>query len=107
MRSILVALALAVPVSAVAATPNYTHPITTIHQAKPQRVMVTFVNNTSQEREVRIGNEQYSIRNNTVFHVFIPVGTTVSVYSNQNSRVNGQQTVLVSTETEKESVFLQ
>jgi hypothetical protein len=106
MRSILLALALAAPVSAVAATPSFTNPMNTAHRAKVQTVLVTFVNNTSGEREIRIGNEQYSMRNNTVFHVFVPVGTLVSVYSNQNTRINGQQTVLISPETARDAVFL-
>ena len=59
MRSLLIALVLAAPVSAVAATLTYTNPMTTAHQAKEQTVYVTFVNHTSQEREVRIGDKQY------------------------------------------------
>lgn len=106
MRSILLVLALAAPVSAVASIPSYTNPMSTAHRAKQETVLVTFVNRTSQEREVRIGNEQYVVRYNSQFHLYLPVGTAVSVYSNQNSKINGQQVVLVSADAWTRPVFL-
>jgi hypothetical protein len=106
MRSLLAALVLAVPVCAVAATPTYTNPMTTSHLAKQQTVFVTFVNHTSQEREVRIGDEQYTIRLNSQIHIAIPMGASVRVFSSQNSKVNGQEVMLVSAKDADSTVFL-
>lgn len=106
MRSLLVALVLAAPVCAVAATPSYTNPMTTTHLAKPQTVYVTFINHTSQDREVRIGDEQYKIRVNSQIHVGLATGSSVRVFSDQNSKVNGQEVMLVSVEDANRTVFL-
>jgi hypothetical protein len=106
MRSIMLALVLAAPVSAVAATPNYTNPMTTAHRVKPEEVRLTFVNHTPSEREVRIGDQQYRIRNNSEFHVLVIVGSVVSVYSDQDSKINGQQIIQVSAKDANSAVFL-
>ena len=106
MRSLLVALVLAAPVCAVAATPTYTNPMTTAHHAKQQTVFVTFVNHTSQEREVRVGDAQYLIPYNSQVHVSIPVGSVVRVYSSTNSKVNGQEVMQVSANDNESAVFL-
>lgn len=106
MRSLLIALVLAAPVSAVAATPTYTNPMTTAHHVKEQTVYVTFVNHTSQEREVRIGNTQYRIPFNTQFHLAVPVGSVVRVYSDQNSKLNGAELMTVSANDNESAVFL-
>lgn len=106
MRSIVLALALAAPVSAVAAAPNYTNPMSTLHHAKQQAVFVTFVNFTSQEREVRIGDHQYKMPDTSVLHLYVPVGSVVQVYSTQNSKVNGQELLQVSASDAGKSVFL-
>jgi hypothetical protein len=106
MRSLLIALALAAPVSAVAATPTYTNPMTTAHHVREQVVYVTFVNHTSQEREVRIGNTVYLIPYNSQRHLSIPVGSSVRVYSSQNSAWNGQELMQVSAKDDESAVFL-
>jgi len=106
MRSLLVALVLAAPVCAVAATPTYTNPMTTERHAKLQTVFVTFVNHTSQEREVLVGDEKYQIPYNSQVHVSIPVGSVVRVYSSTNSKVNGQALMQVSANDNESAVFL-
>lgn len=108
MRSILIALVLAAPLSAVAATPTYSNPMMVVHHYKQQEQMVplTFINHTSQEREVRIGDTKYIMRINTVFHTFVPVGSLVRVYSNQNSKVNGQELMLVTANDADRSIVL-
>ena len=106
MRSLILALALAAPVSAVAALPTYTNPVSTMHHAKEQVVFLTFVNFTSQDREVQIGDTQYKIRYDSVLHVYAPVGSTVRVYSMQNSKVHGQELMQVSANDRGRSVFL-
>ena len=55
MRSLVLALALAAPLSAVAAPNTFTRPVR-MHVAKPQTVLLTFVNSTSQDRELVVGN---------------------------------------------------
>jgi hypothetical protein len=107
MRSLVLALALAAPVSAVASTPMYSNPLSSAHHhAEQQEVLITFVNYTSQEREVRIGDHQYSMLAHTVFQKFVPVGSLVRVYSNVNTKVNGQELLQVSANDAGKSVFL-
>jgi hypothetical protein len=110
MRSLILALALAAPVSAVAATPisapTYSNPMTTVHQQKVQVVFLTFVNYTPQDREVRIGDKQYKMRYDSVLHVYAPVGSPVFVFSDQNSKVYGQELMRVSATDAGKSVFL-
>ncbi len=108
MRSIIFALTLAAPLSAVAATPTYTNPMTMIrHSTQKERVVpLTFINFTTQEREVRIGNIRYILRQDTVFHAFVPVGRVVSEYSNVNSNINGQEVLRVSESDAGKSVLL-
>jgi hypothetical protein len=107
MRSLIFALALAAPVSAVAATPTYSNPMTTAHQQqKEQLVFLTFVNFTPQDREVRIGNKQYKIRYDSLLHVYAPVGSVVRQFCEQNTKVNGQELMQVSASDTNKSVFL-
>ena len=106
MRSLLVALVLAAPICAIAATPDYTNRLTTAHHVKEQMVFVTFVNHTSQEREVRIGDAQYAIPYNSQAHLSIPVGSVVRVYSSTNSKINGQELLQVSARDNESAVFL-
>ena len=106
MRSLMIALVLAAPVSAVAATPNYTNPVNTAHHAKQQTVYVTFVNHTSQEREVIIDHVRYTIGFNSKVDVVAPVGSVARVYSNQNSKIDGQQAILLTQDDAKAVVYL-
>jgi cation transport ATPase len=106
MRSIILALVLAAPVSAVAATPTYTNPLSTMHHQRQQMVYLTFVNNTLQDREVRIGNNQYMMRPITMLHMFVPVGSVIREYSDQNTKVNGQELMQVSASDAHKSVVL-
>jgi hypothetical protein len=106
MRSLMLALALAAPVSAVAASPTYTNPVSTMRHAKEQVVFLTFVNYTSQDREVRIGDAQYKIRYDSILQVYAPVGSIVRIYSAQNSKISGQKLMQVSANDAGRSVFL-
>jgi hypothetical protein len=95
MRSMILALALVAPLSAVAATHTFTSPMSNVHQPKPQEVYLTFINHTNSDREVRIGNEQYKMRLNSEMHVYAPVGSTVRLFSETNSKVNGQELMTI------------
>ena len=106
MRSLILALALAAPVSAVAAAPTYSNPLSDMHHQKEQVVFMTFVNYTLQDREVQIGNQLYKIPNLGVIHVYAPVGSPVFVYSETNSKVYGQELMRVSANDQDKSVFL-
>ena len=106
MRSLVLALAFAAPVSAVAAAPTYSNPLSTMHHATEQDELIMFVNYTSQEREVRIGDHQYAMLPHTMFQKFVPVGSVVRVYSDENSKVNGQELMQVSATDSGKSVFL-
>jgi hypothetical protein len=106
MRSVMIALVLAAPLSAVAATPNYTNPVNTARHAKEQTVYVTFVNHTSQEREIIIDNVKYTVAYNSKIDVVVPAGSVARVYSNQNTKVNGQQEILLAASDVKTTVFL-
>jgi hypothetical protein len=90
----------ALPCAGFAASSNYTSPLTSLHDQrqheKPLVVALEFYNNTSQEREVRIGDQQFVIHYGRSLHVTAPVGSVVRVYSNQNSKVNGQELMQVS-----------
>jgi hypothetical protein len=106
MRSIMLALVLAAPVSAVASTPNYTNPVNTAHHERQTSVYVTFVNHTSQEREVIIDHVKYTVGYNSKIDVVVPVGSVARVYSSQNTKVAGQQTILLTEADAKAIVFL-
>ncbi len=100
MRSIVLAVAiatsLAAPMGAVAATPHtFTTPTSARHQIKPTEVFLTFQNMTSQDRELVVGEEVFKLRYNTTLHVHLPVGSVVRVYSQTNSKVNGQELMQV------------
>jgi len=90
----------AVPCAAFAAPTNYTSPLASMHDQrqheKPLVVDLEFRNNSPQEREVRIGDRQYVIRFGRTLHVTAPVGSVVRVFSNENSKVNGQELMVVS-----------
>jgi ADP-glucose pyrophosphorylase len=97
MRSLIFALALAAPISAVAATRSYSNPLSNMHhQQQQQEVFLTFVNNSVQDREVVIGDHLYKLQFRGMVHVHVAVGTPVFVYSEMNSKVNGQELMLVS-----------
>jgi hypothetical protein len=106
MRSLLFALALAAPVSAVAATPTYSNPMNTARHKAEQVVFLTFVNYTAQDRELVIGNQEYKLRYDSVAHVYAPVGSPVFVYSETNSKLNGQELMRVSASDRDTSIFL-
>jgi hypothetical protein len=107
MRSIVLAVAIATsiaaPLSAVAATPyTFTTPTNARHQAKPVEVYMTFLNLTSQDRELVVDGQMYKIRYDSTLHVHLPVGSVVRVYSETNSKVRGQELMQVS-ETDADS----
>jgi hypothetical protein len=106
MRSLLLALALAAPVSAVAAAPNYSNPLSDMHHQKEQVVFMTFVNYTVQDREVQIGDRLYKIPHLGIVHVYAPVGSPVFVYSETNSKVRGQELMRVSANDKDRSILL-
>jgi hypothetical protein len=102
----MLALALAAPVSAVAATPTYSNPLSSLHHQQEQVVQMRFVNYTTQDREVQIGNQLYRIPCVGILRVYAPVGSPVFVYSETNSKVNGQELMRVSANDQDKSVFL-
>ena len=106
MRSLILALALAAPVSAVAATPSYSNPLSNMHHQQEKVVFMTFVNYTVQDREVQIGEQLYKIPYLGIVHVYAPVGSPVFVYSETNSKVNGQELMRVSENDQDKSVLL-
>jgi hypothetical protein len=108
MRSIVLALAFAAPLSAVAATPyTYTHTNPTrVHAQKPQTVMITFVNRTSQDREVVVGNQAFKIQYFKKMNLELPVGSDVRLYSETNSKINGQVLMQVSPADQNTDVVL-
>jgi hypothetical protein len=106
MRSLIFALALAAPVCAVAATPSYSNPMDTARHQAEQVVFLTFVNYTSQDRELVIGNQEYKLRYHTVAHVYAAVGSPVFVYSETNTKVNGQELMRVSANDRDKSILL-
>jgi hypothetical protein len=106
MRSLIFALALAAPLSAVAATPNYTNPLNSAHHEKVDEVFMTFVNFTVQDRELVIGDKEYKLPYHSTMHVYAPVGSPVFVYSEVNSKVNGQELMRVSASDRDKSVLL-
>jgi hypothetical protein len=106
MRSLILALALAAPVSAVAAAPNYSNPMSNMHHQKEQVVFMTFVNYTVQDRAVQIGEKLYKIPYLGIVHVYAPVGSAVFVYSDTNSKVSGQELMRVSASDQDKSILL-
>ncbi len=106
MRSLIFALALAAPVSAVAATPTYSNPMSRSHHASVQEVYLTFVNYTVQDRELVIGNEKYKVPYLSTVHVQAPVGSPVFEYSETNTKVNGQELMRVSVNDADRSILL-
>ncbi len=96
MRSLIFALALAAPFSAVASTPMYSNPMSHSHHQQVQDVFMTFENKTVQDRELVIGNEKYRIPCLSTIHLQAPVGSPVFVYSETNTKVHGQELMRVS-----------
>ncbi len=101
MRSILavvvLATSIAAPLSAVASTPGtFTSPTSVRHQPKTQEVYVTFRNTTSQDRELVVGDQSFKVRNNANITLNVTVGSVIRVYSQTNSKVNGQELMQVS-----------
>ena len=106
MRSLILALAFAAPFSAVAATPNYSNPINRAHHQTEQVVFMTFVNYTAQDRELLVGDHRYKLPYHSTMHVYAPVGQPVFVYSETNSKLNGQELMRISENDRDTSVFL-
>ena len=106
MRSLILAVALAAPVSAVASTPTYSNPLSNSHHQKVEEVFITFVNYSVQDREVVIGNKEYRIPCLATIHLHAPVGSPVFVYSETNSKVNGQELMRVSPNDADKSIPL-
>lgn len=112
MRSLVLALALAAPISAVAAiptmipTPTYSNALNSTQHAKQDVVFMTFVNYTVQDRELLIGNKAYKVPLFATLHVYAPVGSPVFVYSETNSKVHGQELMRVSANDAGKNIFL-
>jgi hypothetical protein len=97
MRSIVLALAFFAPAAAAFAAPaDYTSPIVSVHATKPQQVMLTFQNNTVHDRILRVGDRQFHIRPTEHFSTVAAVGSVVRMYSDQDSKVDGQPLLTVS-----------
>ena len=97
MRSLIFALALAAPVSAVASTSaySYSNPLTTMHHHNAQEVLLTFRNYSVQDRELVIGDKEYKMASVSTLRIYVPVGSPVFVYSETNSKVNGQELMTI------------
>jgi hypothetical protein len=109
MRSIVFALALAVPCSAFAATnPMYTNPLTDSHPARAQQktVFLTFVNFTPQDRELQVGDMRYKIAHTTVLHLYAPVGSVVLELSAEGKASTGKELMEVAATDSGKSVTL-
>jgi len=111
MRSILavavLAVSIAAPLSAVASTrATFTNPTSVRHQPRTQEVYVTFHNITSQDRELVIGDQSFKVRNAASITLNVPVGSVIRVYSQTNSKVNGQQLMQVSAADANSTVVL-
>jgi hypothetical protein len=109
MRSLIFALALAAPVSAVASTSTYSYsnPLNTMHRQNVQEVLLTFRNYSVQDRELVIGDKEYKMASVSTLRIYVPVGTPVFVYSKTNSHVNGQELMRVSANDGKASIGIQ
>jgi hypothetical protein len=106
MRSLIFALALAAPVSAVASNPMYSNPMSRSHHQQVEEVFLTFENKTVQDRELVIGDEKYRIPSLSKVHCHAPVGYPVFVYSETNTKVNGQELMRVSASDADKSIPL-
>jgi hypothetical protein len=95
MRSIVLALTLAMSGSAFAAT-TYTNPLAKPHNARPQTVLIEFANKTVEEREIGVGQDRFRVMSGKSLRLFVPVGAEVQVYSSQNSKVYGQMLIQAS-----------
>ncbi len=96
MRSLILALALAAPVSAVASTSTYSNPMISMRHQNVQEVCLTFKNYSVQDRELVIGDKKYKLASVSGIHIYVPVGSPVFVYSEMNTNVNGQELMRVS-----------
>jgi len=95
MRSAILLFALAVP-SAFAAT-NYTNPLS--HQpraAKPEEVSLTFTAATGQMRGIQVNGSYYRLEMGHPVHVLAPVGATVRLVAQQDSKLDGTVLMQVS-----------
>jgi hypothetical protein len=111
MRSIFavvtLAASIAAPLSAVASTrATFTSPTSVRHQAKSQEVYLTFHNVTSQDRELVIGDRTFKVRTDAKITLTVPVGSVIRVYSQTNSKVNGQQLMQVAATDADSTVVL-
>jgi hypothetical protein len=108
MRSLIFALALAAPVSAVASTTTYTYsnPMTSMRHQSAQEVLLTFRNCSVQDRELVIGDKEYKMASVSTLRIYVPVGTPVFVYSQTNDHVHGQELMRVSANDEDKTVGL-
>ena len=107
MRSIVLALAFAAPLSAVAATSStFTSPINTKHESRPSEVYLTFVNHTSQDRELVVGDEKFKVKNNSELHMYATVGSKIRIFSETNSKIDGQSLMQISASDENRTVNL-
>ena len=108
MRSLIFALALAAPISAVASTSaySYSNPLTTLHHLNAQEVLLTFRNYSVQDRELVIGDKEYKMASVSTLSIYVPVGSPVFVYSETNSKVNGQELMRVSASDADKSIGL-
>jgi len=104
-NAVALALSIAAPLSASAAA-TYTSPLNTLHRTQPTEVLLTFENHTSQDREVVIGNQLFKVEYNRSIRLAVPVGSVVRVYSEMNSKLNGQQLLQVSTNDANRTIEL-
>ena len=71
-----------------------------------QEVLLTFRNYSVQDRELVIGDKEYKMASVSTLRLYVPVGSPVFVYSQTNSKVNGQELMRVSQNDADKSIGL-
>jgi hypothetical protein len=113
MRSIALALVLAAPSCALASapatipSPDYQKVRLTLHRERDPEVMVTFINHSVTDRELLIGNQKFEVRVLSKMSVLIPIGDPVFVYSQRDSKVNGQELMRADAKDQDRTILLQ
>jgi hypothetical protein len=85
------AVAMTVPCSALAAS-TYTDPLSLLSSTRsprPQTVVLNLASRTGQTREIRVGHEMFRLHAFEKLSLVVPVGSTVLVYSDQDSKIQG------------------
>ena len=112
MRSILAAsLALSLSAASAFAAPNVTtfhrHTSSTSALAKPQMVRVVFRNTHVVDCVLVVGEQRYALPHFASLPLFVATGSSVQVYSSQNSHLHGQTLLNVTSADDNRTVTVQ